>query len=382
MSDLLIANQNLDEESQEFKAMLDESLTTLQNGAVVKGTIVRVTATEVIVDLGYKSDGIIIKSEYTDDSAAILTEIAKPGDIVEVFVVRVNDGEGNVLVSKKKVDSRANYSKLEAALEDKSALPGKVIDLVKGGLIVSILGNRAFVPASQISARFEQEVFKGKEFNFNIIEFDRSKKRILAGRKELAAKEADEKRSEIFTKIEVGQSLEGTVSRLVDFGAFIDLGGGVDGLIHVSELSWKRVRKPSDILAIGDNVKATVIKFDPEKGKISLSLKDINANPWNNVTEKYPVGEIVEGKVARLAQFGAFITLEEGIDGLVHISQIADRRIAKPDEELTLGEIIKVKVVEIDIENKKISLSKREADLILNPPLASAEEELEENDNE
>jgi len=223
MSDL-VTNQEVLDESQEFKAMLDESLTTLQNGAVVKGTIVRVTATEVIVDLGYKSDGIIVKSEYTDDSAAILTEIAKPGDVVEVFVVRVNDGEGNVLVSKRKVDSQANFKVLEQAFNDKTALSGKVIELVKGGLIANILGCRAFVPASQISARFEQnlEVFKGKEFNFNIIEFDRSKKRILAGRKELAVKEADEKRNEIFSKIEVGQSIEGVVSRLVDFGAFID----------------------------------------------------------------------------------------------------------------------------------------------------------------
>jgi 4-hydroxy-3-methylbut-2-enyl diphosphate reductase len=210
-------------------------------------------------------------------------------------------------------------------------------------------------------------MFKGKEFNFNIIEFDRTKKRILAGRKEIATKEADAKRNEIFSKIEIGRSVEGTVSRLVDFGAFIDLGGGIDGLIHVSELSWRRVRKPSDILSIGDNVKATVIKFDPEKGKISLTLKDVSANPWNNIAEKYPIGEIIEGEVARLVPFGAFITLEEGIDGLVHISQIADRHITRPEEELTLGETIKVKVMEIDAENKKISISKREADLILNP---------------
>ncbi|MCL2576781.1 MAG: 30S ribosomal protein S1 [Defluviitaleaceae bacterium] len=379
MSEQLKNQENINEtaESKEFREMLDDSLMTLKNGAVVKGTVVRVSATEVIVDLGYKSDGIVTKSEYTDDSAAVLTEIAKPGDIIEVFVIRVNDGDGNVLVSKRKVDSQLNYKTLEQAFTEKTPLPGKVTDLVKGGLIANILGCRAFIPASQISSRFESnlEGFKGKEFNFNIIEFDRAKRRIVAGRRELAAKEADEKRNEVFGKIAIGQSVAGVVSRIVDFGAFVDL-GGVDGLIHVSEVSWKRVRKASDVLSVGDNVTATVIAFDPEKGKISLTLKDVNTNPWNGILEKYPVGSIVDGTVARLTSFGAFITLEDGIDGLVHISQIAGRRIAKPDEELSIGQEIQVKVMDIDFENQKISLSKREADYILNPP--PAEEPAEE----
>jgi 4-hydroxy-3-methylbut-2-enyl diphosphate reductase len=285
-----------------------------------------------------------------------------------------------VLVSKKKVDSQLNYKVLEQAYNEKTPLPGKITDLVKGGLIANILGCRAFVPASQISARFEQNIesFKGKEFNFNIIEFDRSKRRIVAGRKELASKEAEERRRELFGNIEVGQSIQGTVSRLVDFGAFVDL-GGIDGLIHVSEVSWKRVRKPSDVLAVGDNVTATVVQIDAEKGKISLSLKDVKSNPWNGILEKYPVGEIFEGTVARLATFGAFVTLEDGIDGLVHISQIADRRIAKPDEELSLGQKIQVKIMDIDLENHKISLSKREADAILFP---KEETPIIEKDNE
>jgi 4-hydroxy-3-methylbut-2-enyl diphosphate reductase len=371
MSELLNPNTENIEEAQSFKEMLDESLMTLKNGAVVKGTIVRVTNTEVIVDLGYKSDGIIIKTEFTDDSSAVLTEIAKPSGIVEVFVVRVNDGDGNVLVSKSKVDSQQNFKKIEEAFNEKTTLPGKITEVVKGGLSANILGARAFVPASQISARFEQdlEVFKGKEFNFNIIEFDRSKRpmRLVAGRNDLAVKEAEDAKKEIFGKIEVGSTVEGIVSRLVDFGAFVDF-GGVDGLIHVSEVSWKRVRRPSDVLSIGDKVNATVVQIDPEKGKISLTLKDIKSDPWAGIAEKYPVGEIVEGTVARLAQFGAFVTLEEGIDGLVHISQIADRRINKPDEELTPGQSIQVKVMDIDLENRKISLSKREADAILNPP--------------
>ncbi|MCL2357404.1 MAG: 30S ribosomal protein S1 [Defluviitaleaceae bacterium] len=368
-----IIQETIDEasEAQQFKDMLDESLMSLRNGAVVKGTVVRVTNTEVIVDLGYKSDGIITKSEFTDDSSAVLTEIAKPGDIVEVFVIRVNDGEGNVLVSKKKVDNRLNFVTIEKAFEEKTPLPGKVTDVVKGGLVANIMGARAFIPASQISARYESDLesFKGKELNFNIIEFGHSKgqRRIVAGRRELAAKEVDDARKEIFGRLEVGQTIEGTVSRLADFGAFVDL-GGIDGLVHVSEVSWKRVKKPSDVLSVGDKVVVTVVAIDPEKNKISLTMKDLASDPWSGIMEKYPIDSIVDGTVARLAPFGAFVTLEDGIDGLVHISQIAERRIAKPDEELSPGQVIQVKILDINLETKKISLSKREADYVLNPP--------------
>jgi len=354
---------------QSFEEMLNESLVTLKTGAIVKGTVMHVTPAEVIVDLGFKSDGIISKTEFTDDPNAQLTELAKPGDVFEVAVLRVNDGEGNVVVSKRKVDSQLNYKYLEAAFNDKTPLPGKIVDIVKGGLIASIMDCRVFVPASQISNRFEQnlENFKGKEFNFEILELDRSKRRIVGGRKDLATREAQARRDEIFGTIEVGQQVTGTVSRVVDFGAFVDL-GGVDGLIHVSETSWKRVRKASDVLSVGDVVTAFVIAMDAEKGKISLSLKDAKANPWNNILEKYPVGGIVEGRVARLAAFGAFVTLEDGLDGLVHISQIANKHVAKPEDELSQGQVINVKIVEIDVEKQKISLSKREADAALNPP--------------
>ena len=356
------------EQAEAFKEMLDKSFTSLHTGKIVRGEVVRVTPTEVIVDLGYKSDGIISKAEFSEDQTACLTEKASPGDIFDVFVLRVNDGDGNVLVSKKKVDNQLNYRELEQAFSEKTTLPGKVTDVVKGGLIANILGCRAFVPASQISGRFEQnlESFKGKEFDFNIIEFDRSKRRVIAGRKELAIQEAKKRRDEVFESIKVGEYIKGTVSRLVDFGAFVDL-GGVDGLIHVSEVSWKRVRKPSDVLTAGQEVNAMIIAVDPEKNKISLSLKSPESNPWSNAIEKYPVGEIIEGTVVRLASFGAFISLEDGIDGLVHISQIADKHVAKPDDELTPGQVIKVKVMDIDVQNQKISLSKREADAVIFP---------------
>ncbi|MCL2840734.1 MAG: 30S ribosomal protein S1 [Defluviitaleaceae bacterium] len=365
-------------EEQSFMEMLDESRMTLKSGEVVKGIVVHVTPTEVIVDLGYKSDGIITRAEYSEDQSVELAELAKPGDEIEVYILRVNDGDGNVVVSKKKVDAQASFRLLEKAHEEKTKVQGKVTDLVKGGLIANIMGCRAFVPASQISGRFEQnlEQFKGKEFTFEILEFDRSKRRIVAGRKELAIAEANQRRDEIFNNVEVGSQVTGTVSRLVDFGAFVDL-GGVDGLIHVSEVSWKRVRRPSDVLKAGDEVTATVIGIDPEKGKISLTLKDINTNPWNGIEERFPIGEIVEGKVARLAPFGAFVNLAEGIDGLVHISQIADKHVVKPEDELTPGEVIQVRVLDIDLENQKISLSKREADAILYP---SADDEYYDDD--
>jgi len=355
--------------TQTFQEMLDESFTTLRSGNIVKGTVVRVTPTEVIVDLGFKSDGIITRNEFTDDQSKELSELTKPGDEVDVWILRVNDGDGNVVCSKRKVDSQLNLKNIEAAFNDKSALLGKVTDIVKGGLTVNIQGCRAFVPSSQISNRFvkDLEEFKGKEFNFQILEFDRSKRlRIIAGRRELAAQEAQERHNAIFSNIAVGQYIEGTVSRIVDFGAFIDL-GGVDGLVHITELSWKRVRKVTEVLNIGDKVNAIVKDFNPESGKISLSLKDAKDNPWAGIFEKYLIGGVVEGTVVRFAQFGAFVYLEDGIDGLVHISQIANRRIAKPADELSIGDVINVKIVAIDEENKKISLSKRDADAMLNP---------------
>ncbi|MCL2202693.1 MAG: 30S ribosomal protein S1 [Defluviitaleaceae bacterium] len=353
-------------EETTFEKMLDETFTTIHNGGIVKGTVLRVTSTEVTVDLGYKSDGIILKSEFTDDNNAHLPDIVKPGDEFDVFIIRVNDGDGNVMVSKKKLDNQMGYKLLEQAYADKTPLPGKVTEVIRGGLMANIHGCKAFVPSSQIAGRFVEDLnqFKGKEFHFHILELDRRKRRIVAGRKELALQEAQQHRDALFSTLEVGAHLTGTVSRLVDFGAFIDL-GGVDGLIHVSELSWKRVRKASDVLKVGDTVNITVIAIDPEKNKISLTMKDPEANPWKDIEERFPVDSIVEGTVVRLAPFGAFVKLDDGIDGLVHVSQISQRRITKPDEELAIGQTISVLVTAIDTENRKISLSKKQADIEL-----------------
>jgi len=366
--------------AQSFEEMLDESFhKPLHSGRVVKGTVIRVTPTEVTVDLGYKSDGIITRNEFTDDPSADITQLTKPGDVFDVFIIRVNDGDGNVMASKKKLDNQANYKMLEEALAEKTVVTGKITEVVKGGLLANIQGARVFIPSSQVSNRFVEDLsqFKGQEMKLHILELDRSKRRIVAGRKELAAQEAKQIREEMFAKLEEGQRIEGTVSRLADFGAFVDI-GGMDGLIHVSEMAWKRVRKVADVLQVGDKVTVTVIGIDPEKNKISLSLKDISNDPWAGVAEKYPVGSIIEGQVVRLAAFGAFVMLEEGIDGLVHISQIANKHITKPDEVLKVGQVIQVKVTDVNQEGHRINLSKREADIDLGYEVYEHEEYYEE----
>jgi len=353
---------------QTFEEMLDESFVTLHTGDVVKGIVIQIAGGEVSVNLGYKSDGVISRTEFSDDPNITPESVIKIGDEIEVFVVRVNDGEGNVLLSKKRLEVQKGYVEIEEAFNNKTTVKGRVSEIVKGGLISLVKGVRVFVPSSQISSRFVEnlEQFKGKEYDFQILEFDRSKRRVVGGRRDLAVKEEKAEKEKLFGNLEEGQRLSGTVSRIVDFGAFVDI-GGADGLIHISEMSWGRVKKVTDVLKEGDSVDVVVLKVDKEKEKISLSLKDVNENPWNNIEAKYPVGAIVEGKVVRMVAFGAFVELEAGVDGLVHISQISEKHVVKPDDELKIGEVISVKIVEINLENKKISLSKKEADGILNP---------------
>ena len=352
-------------ENKSFEEMLNESLVQLRSGEVVKGKVLSINEDngEVAVDLKYKSDGIIPRSEFSDDDSVNPADVVKVGDEIEVYVVRVNDGDGNVLLSKKKVDADKNFIAIEEAYNEHKTVNGKITDVVKGGLIANVDGVRVFVPSSQISNRYVEDLssFVGNSYDFEILEFDKSRARtrIVAGRKALAQKEIDEKRAKVFEAINVGDRIEGTVSRIVEFGAFVDL-GGVDGLIHISEMSWGRVKKVTDVLKVGDKVTVTVLDVNPEKGKISLSLKDLNADPWNTAAEKYAVGNVVTGKVVRMVPFGAFVELEEGVDGLVHISQIAYKHVEKPEDELTVGQEIQAKVTELDLDNKKISLSIKE----------------------
>lgn len=351
------------EEELTFQQMLDESLVTLHTGDVVKGTVIQISNEEVSVNLGYKSDGIIPRGEYSSDATVVPSQEVSLGDEIEVFVVRVNDGDGNVLLSKKRIESMKGLDDLQKAFDDKVAVEGKVTEVVKGGIIAVVNGVRVFIPSSQVSNRFVEDlsVYKGQTINFNIIELDRTKRRIIGGRKALIEKENAAKKEALFATIEAGKKVKGTVSRLTDFGAFVNL-GGIDGLIHISEMSWGRITNPREVLKEGDEVEVVVLEADKEKGKISLSLKDISSNPWTGAAEKYAIGSIVEGKVVRMVPFGAFVELEVGVDGLVHISQIANKHVVKPEDELKIGETIKVKVLEVNAETKKISLSKREAE--------------------
>lgn len=372
------AVQNLEgSEETTFAQMLEESLVTLHTGDVVKGIVISVSDTEeVSVNLHYKSDGIIARGEFSSDPTVIPSKTVQPGDEIEVFVVRVNDGDGNVMLSRKRIEAQKGMEEIEEAYNNKAVVTGQVTQVVKGGLIAVVNGVNVFIPSSQVSNRFIEDlsVFNGQELEFNIIEMDRVKRRIIGGRKALVEQEIAAKRAALFETIQAGTKATGTVSRLTDFGAFVDL-GGVDGLIHISEMSWGRISNPREVLKEGQTVEVFVLDVDKEKGKISLSLKDADKNPWKLAAEKYSVGSVVEGKVVRMVPFGAFVELEAGVDGLVHISQIANKHVVKPEDELKVGEIIKVKVLEVNPEQKKISLSKRQAEA----PAEAAEETAEEN---
>lgn len=355
----------LDNES--FEQMLDNSFVTLHNGQIVKGTVIQIANDEVSVCLNYKSDGIILKNEFSSNPNLKPSDVLKVGDEIEVYVMRVNDGEGNVLLSRKRVEAKQNLDKIETAYKNKQSIKGKFVEIIKGGMIASIDGVSVFVPLSQVSNKYVEDLtpFLNQEYDFNIIEFNKQKRKFIAGRKKLIQDELNKKREEVFESVEKGQIINGTVTRITAFGAFVDL-GGIDGLIHISEMSWSRVDKPQDILKEGQTVEAIVLTADKEKGKISLSLKIPENNPWNHVAEKYSIGSIIEGKVVRILPFGAFVEIEPGIDGLIYISQISTKHIAKPEDELSVGQTVKVKILDIDIEAKKISLSKKEADGIIN----------------
>ncbi|MCL2593489.1 MAG: bifunctional 4-hydroxy-3-methylbut-2-enyl diphosphate reductase/30S ribosomal protein S1 [Defluviitaleaceae bacterium] len=369
-------------ENQSFEEMLNESMVSLHTGDIVKGTVISVSNGEVSVSLGFKSDGIIPRGEFSDNQAEDPADIVKSGDEIEVFVIRVNDSDGNVLLSRKKIEATKAYKDIEAALENKSPIEAKVTDVTKGGLVASVRGVRVFIPSSQVSSRFvaDLEQFKGKTLMVNILEItqERRQKRIVAGRRELSMIEENAIKSRVYDSIEVGQKVSGTVVRLAPFGAFVDL-GGVDGLIHLSELSWSRVNKASDVLKEGDKVEVAVTLIDREKDKISLSLKAVTNNPWDTVHQRYFVGDEVMGRVVRFAAFGAFVELEQGVDGLIHISQISHKRVSKPDEALTIGEVVKVRIVDVDIENEKISLSKKALDEYVEEYEEYVEEVFEDN---
>ena len=345
-----------------FAEAFEQSLVTLNTGQVVTGTVIGITPTEVYVDLGYKADGVIPASELTDDPTVSPEDVVKVGDEVEVFVVRVNDVEGYVQLSKKKIDAMKGWQTIEAAYESGEVLTGRIVENAGRGVIATANGCRVFIPASMASERFMTDLspLVGQEAQFKIVNIreDRRGKKAIGSIKVVAAAEREAKVAAFMADVEIGKTYVGTVKTLTNFGAFVDV-GGVDGLIHISQLSWKRIKHPSEVLNVGDSVEVTILDVNKETNKVSLGFKRAEDNPWEIAKSKFNVDDVVNVKVVRLVPFGAFVELLDGVDGLIHISQIADRRIGKPADVLTVGEYVDAKITEIDWEAKKIGLSIR-----------------------
>ena len=339
-----------------FEQMLEESLKTIRNGEVVEGTVIDVKPDEIILNIGYKSDGIITRNEYTNEPNVDLTTVVSVGDTMEAKVVKVHDGEGQVLLSYKRLAAEKGNKRLEEAFENQEVLTAKVAQVLAGGLSVVVDETRVFIPASLVSDVYEKDLTKydGQEIEFVITEFNPRRRRIIGDRKQLLLAKKEEMQKELFARIKVGDVVEGTVKNVTDFGAFIDL-GGADGLLHISEISWGRVENPKKVFKVGDVVK-TFIK-DINGNKIALSMKFEDQNPWNNAAEKYAVGNVVKGVVARMTDFGAFVELDPGVDALLHVSQISSEHVEKPSDVLSVGQEIEAKIVDFNEEEKKISLS-------------------------
>ncbi|MCR5273038.1 MAG: 30S ribosomal protein S1 [Lachnospiraceae bacterium] len=339
-----------------FEQMLDESFKTIRNGEVVEGTVIDVKPDEIILNIGYKSDGIVTRSEYTNEPNVDLTTVVSVGDTMETKVIKVNDGEGQVLLSYKRLAAEKGSKKLEEAFENHTVLQAKVSQVLNGGLGVVIDETRVFIPASLVSDVFEKDLnkYKDQEIEFVITEFNPRRRRIIGDRKQLLVARKEELQKELFSRIQRGDIIEGTIKNVTDFGAFVDL-GGADGLLHISEMSWGRIESPKKVFKVGDKVRVFI--KDINETKIALSCKFPDENPWNDADGKYAVGTVVKGKVARMTDFGAFVELAPGVDALLHVSQIAREHIEKPSDVLSVGQEVEAQIVDFNEADKKISLS-------------------------
>ncbi len=339
-----------------FEQMLDASIKTIHTGEVVEGTVIDVKPDEAVINIGYKSDGILTRNEYTNETGVDMTTMLKIGDTMDVKVLKVNDGEGQVILSYKRLAVDRGNKRIEEAFNNKEILTAKVVDILSGGLSVVVDEMRIFIPASLVSDVYEKDLNKyaGQEIQFVVTEYNPKRRRYIGDRKQLVVAEKEAKQKELFERIKEGDIVEGVVKNITDFGAFIDL-GGADGLLHISEMSWGRVENPKKVFKVGETLKVLIKEISGSK--IALSLKFDDSNPWINASEKYAVGNVVTGKVARMADFGAFIELEPGIDALLHVSQISKAHIEKPSDVLKVGEEVTAKIVDFNEEDKKISLS-------------------------
>ena len=339
-----------------FEQMLDASLKTIHAGEVVEGTVIDVKPEEAVLNIGCKSDGILTRNEYSNDSNLDLTTVVKPGDTMEVKVLKVNDGEGQVLLTYKRLAADRGNKRIEEAFNNHEVLKAKVTQVLDGGLIVVVDEVRIYIPASLVSDTYEKDLTKyaDQEIEFVISEYNPKRRRYIGDRKQLIVAKKAEQQAALFARIHEGDVVEGVVKNVTDFGAFVDL-GGADGLLHISEMSWGRIEHPKKVFKVGEKLKVLIKEINGSK--IALSLKFEDQNPWKDAATKYAIGNVVTGKVARMTDFGAFVELESGIDALLHVSQIAKEHIEKPSDVLQVGEEITAKVVDFNEADKKISLS-------------------------
>lgn len=345
---------------ENFAELLEQSLKTLNNGDKVTGTVMAVGSTEVEVDLGTKHTAYIPLEDFSSDPNVKPEEAVKVGDQIEAIVVHVNDGEGVVRLSKKRLEAGKAWEEIEAAAENKDIVEGVVTEENKGGIVVNVKGIRVFVPASQsgVAKGGDLGELLKKNVQLRITEVNRARRRVVGSIRSVASEQRKAAQEKIWSEIEVGKQYHGTVKSLTSYGAFVDI-GGVDGMVHVSELSWNRIKNPAEVVKVGDEIDVYVIALDPEKKKISLGYKTEATNPWTIFNNEYKVGDVVTVKIVKLMTFGAFAEIIPGVDGLIHISQIADRRIGKPEDVLSEGQEVDAKIIDIDQEHKRISLSIR-----------------------
>ena len=379
MSDEIKIEETPVEKEKSFDEMLEETLKTIYNGDKVTGIVVAITGTEISVDLGAKYSGFIPTSEFTDDGVKV-EDVVKVGDTIEAVVVRVNDVEGTAMLSKKRLDAAKMWTEVEEAVDNGTVLEGVVTEENKGGVVVNVKGVRVFVPASQTDLPRDADMSQllKKTVRLKITEVNKARKRVVGSIRRVAQAERRERTEAIWNEIEIGKRYHGVVKSMTSYGAFVDI-GGIDGMVHVSELSWGRIHQPSEVLSVGDEVEVYVINFDKEKRKISLGYKDPNANPWTAFTNKYQVGSVATVTIVKLMPFGAFAEVLPGVDGLIHISQIANRRIGKPEDVLSVGDVVDAKITAIDEEKHKISLSIRALSEPAPAPVAEVEEVEEDN---
>lgn len=373
--DTMAENQvnSSEEKEQDFAAMLEEHMQSFNTDGRVQGVVERITPSEIFVDVGRKQAGVVKRDELTDDPNAKIEDLVKVGDTLELLIMRTNDQEGTIMLSKKRVDAQKGWDIIKEALESKEILTGVVTEINNGGVIAVTNGVKVFIPASQATASRNEttESLLKKEVSFRIIDVNDRRKRAVGSIRSVLNEEKNKAKEEFWANCEVGKVYTGTVKSLTSYGAFVDI-GGVDGMIHISELSWSRIKHPSEVVKVGDVVEVYVKDIDSEKGNISLGYKKTEDNPWEILKNSYPEGTVTEVEIVGLTQFGAFAKIIPGIDGLIHISQIANRRIEKPQDELSVGQKVQAKITSIDFDKKRVSLSIRA--LLENEESATEEE--------